>query len=269
MTLAVGVATPDGVVIAADSRTSNNVRVITDFTHKVFQVGGCAVGTAGLAFVEGKNISGKVIEFRTALAEVSDPSEVAARLSDHFGPKVDAEITTAAGQIDASKGDVLTFLVGGYHAGFGSIYEVGLPSRTIQCAADSSKNPGALWRGQWEVFQRLVNGIDGLKLTELVQGDPAKQAALSLLQPDLEHLKYFIPWAALNLQDAIDFARLAIRTTIDIQRLTHGYQDKPFVAPVPGVGGPIEIAAVKPTGFQWVQQTLLDADRPAGSAVKA
>ena len=63
MTLAIAVATADGIVVAADSRTTFNPtdqpqRVLSDFTHKVFRVGNCAVATYGFAFLLGRNVAG-------------------------------------------------------------------------------------------------------------------------------------------------------------------------------------------------------------------
>jgi hypothetical protein len=69
----------------------------------------------------------------------------------------------------------------------------------------------------------------------------------------------------MNIQDAIDFSVLLIRTTMDVQRLTNGTTADPGV--FPGVGGPIEIALVTAkNGFEWVQRTSLLAERPSGQA---
>jgi len=55
MTLVIGVATGDGLVLAADSRTTQALvdkpwRVLSDFTNKVFEVGRFAAATAGWHF---------------------------------------------------------------------------------------------------------------------------------------------------------------------------------------------------------------------------
>src|ERR1700674_4216165 len=81
MTLAVAVVTADGVVVAADSRTTfngttsdgqNMSRVLSDFTHKVFQVGNVAVASYGFAFVNGRNIAGHMGDFvRTEIPVVT------------------------------------------------------------------------------------------------------------------------------------------------------------------------------------------------------
>lgn len=67
MTLVMGVAPGDGLVLAADSRTSwtpqdQHWRVLSDNTHKVFQVGQFAAATSGWAFLLGRNIATHVFE---------------------------------------------------------------------------------------------------------------------------------------------------------------------------------------------------------------
>src|SRR5207245_973082 len=92
-----------------------------------------------------------------------------------------------------------------------------------------------------------------------------KLPQLEDLQGELRSLEYSVPFGLMNLQDAVDFAAFAIRTTIDVQRLTHGTFGLP--GSFPGVGGPIEIAAVTAIdGFRWVQRTDLQGERPAGEA---
>ena len=80
MTLAVTVVCQDGVVVAADSRTTlgnhRMLRVGSDFTHKVFESGGVAVATYGEAFVDDRSIASHMAEF--AVVEAGN--------CDHPGP---------------------------------------------------------------------------------------------------------------------------------------------------------------------------------------
>jgi len=55
-------------------------------------------------------------------------------------------------------------------------------------------------------------------------------------------------FAAMPLQDAVDYAVHLIRTTIDTMR---------FEPRFPGVGGPIDVLAVTPTEMRWVQRKEL------------
>lgn len=58
-------------------------------------------------------------------------------------------------------------------------------------------------------------------------------------------------FAAMPLQDAIDYALHLIRTTSDTLR---------FEPRFPTVGGPIDVLVVKPEGMQWVQRKGLRGD---------
>jgi len=55
-------------------------------------------------------------------------------------------------------------------------------------------------------------------------------------------------FAAMPLQDAVDYAAHLIRTTIDTMR---------FEPRFPGVGGAIDVLAVTPAGMRWVQRKEL------------
>ena len=87
------------------------------------------------------------------------------------------------------------------------------------------------------------------------------------MMPLLDTCRYRIPFDSMNLQDAIDFAVLCIRTTIDVQRLTLGTVALAPEFSWPGVAGPIEMATVTAaTRYRWVQRTLVQGERPAGGA---
>ena len=262
MTVIVAVATADGLVIAADSRTTVSAagrptRVVSDYTHKVFECGSCAIGTYGEAFLGVRNIAAHVGDFVQQLPPEYEVDRVAADLATFIGPAVDADIASE-GTTLAPGQDVLGFLVAGYQGALGKVYEVGLPSRTVTQALDSDQGQGALWRGQTDVIRRLVKGVDFEELLPLET--TAQQEAYDELRPLFGGLEYIIKFESMNLQDAIDFATFAIRTTIDTRRLTHGTFGKP--GSWPSVGGPIEIAAVRHgRGFTWVQRTQLRGER--------
>jgi hypothetical protein len=272
MTLAVTVVCQDGVVVAADSRTTlanhRMLRVGSDFTHKVFEAGGVAVVTYGEAFVADRSIASHMAEFAVAEAGNCDhPGTAAHRLAAFFGDRYDAQPDGEDGEVPPPGVAALGFLVGGYDdAGVGEAWEVTLPERAVEPIATTANGGGAAWRGQSDVVTRIVRGSD-LELLERLAAVHEATGHLDALSPLLEACGYRIPFDSMNLQDGIDFAVLCIRTTIDVQRLTLG----PFAtAPEfswPGVGGPIEIATVTPRrGFGWVQRTSVQGERPAGMA---
>jgi hypothetical protein len=277
MTLAVTVVCQDGVVVAADSRTTlgnhRMFRVGSDFTHKVFESGGVAVATYGEAFVDDRSIASHMAEFAVVEAGNCDhPGPVADRLAAFFGDRYDAQW---AGPGDETASDdapppgvaALGFLVSGYDdAGVGEAWEVTLPDRAVEQIATTANGGGAAWRGQSDVVTRIVRGAD-LELLVRLAALNKMSGEVDAVMPLLDECSYRIPFDSMNLQDGIDFAVLCIRTTIDVQRLTLGPLATSPEFSWPGVGGPIEIATVTATGgFGWVQRTTVQGERPAGLA---
>ncbi len=277
MTLAVTVVCQDGVVVAADSRTTlgnhRMLRVGSDFTHKVFAPGGVAVATYGEAFVDDRSIASHMAEFAVVEAGNCDhPGPTARRLAVFFGDRYDADRAgddAGPDDPDAPPPDVATlgFLVSGYDdAGVGEAWEVTLPSRAVEQIATTVNGGGAAWRGQSDVVTRMVRGAD-LDLLMRLAAVNGMGGELDAVMPLLDECSYRIPFDSMNLQDGIDFAVLCIRTTIDVQRLTLGPLATAPEFSWPGVGGPIEIATVTATGgFRWVQRTSVQGERPAGMA---
>lgn len=273
MTLAVTVVCQDGVVVAADSRTTlanhRMLRVGSDFTHKVFESGGVAVATYGEAFVADRSIASHMAEFAVVEAGNCDhPGPTARKLAAFFGDRYDAHVDELAAEETPPPGvAALGFLVSGYDdAGVGEAWEVTLPDRSVDTIATTANGGGAAWRGQSDVVTRIVRGSD-LELLERLAAAHRFTEELRALEPLLDACSYRIPFDSMNLQDGIDFAVLCIRTTIDVQRLTLGPVATTPEFSWPGVGGPIEIATVTPRrGFGWVQRTSVQGERPAGMA---
>jgi hypothetical protein len=278
MTLAVTVVCQDGVVVAADSRTTlgnhRMLRVGSDFTHKVFAPGGVAVATYGEAFVDERSIASHMAEFAVVEAgNCAHPGPTARQLAAFFGDRYDAQLAALGDarddDADPPPPDVATlgFLVSGYDdAGVGEAWEVTLPGRAVEQIATTANGGGAAWRGQSDVVTRMVRGAD-LELLVRLAAVNEMGDELDAMMPLLDECSYRIPFDSMNLQDGIDFAVLCIRTTIDVQRLTLGPLATAPEFSWPGVGGPIEIATVTATvGFAWVQRTSVQGERPAGMA---
>lgn len=274
MTLAVTVVCQDGVVVAADSRTTlgnhRMLRVGSDFTHKVFAPGGVAVATYGEAFVDERSIASHMAEFAVVEAgNCAHPGPTARKLAAFFGDRYDGHRAALGDDEGAPPPGVaaLGFLVSGYDdAGVGEAWEVTLPDRAVEQIATTANGGGAAWRGQSDVVTRIVRGAD-LELLVRLAAVHKLGAELDAVMPMLDECSYRIPFDSMNLQDGIDFAVLCIRTTIDVQRLTLGPLATAPEFSWPGVGGPIEIATVTATGgFAWVQRTSVQGERPAGMA---
>jgi hypothetical protein len=136
------------------------------------------------------------------------------------------------------------------------VLEFLLPSGTVNVVGVTT-NPGAAWRGQPDVLSRLLFGVDRTRVDPSAW--PAAQRAA------LDALPYLIQWPIFALQDAVDFATFAVRTTIDVQRFTDGTAGSPGGDPT--CGGPIEVATIVwPGDISWVQQTRLVAPTAPGRA---
>jgi hypothetical protein len=185
-------------------------------------------------------------------------------LAESFRQRYEAHIAENP-QETPPPGDIaFGFLVGGYLDGRGKTLEITYPDGDVIERNDSVDNPGALWRGQTDVISRLVKGVDMGALAVAAEAD-GKQQQVQDLEETFKGIEYLIPFNAMTLQDAVDFAIFAIRTTIDTQRLTYGLLRYP--GSWPGVGGPIELTTVTATdGLRWVQRIEIQAERRAGEA---
>ncbi len=269
MTLAVTVVCQDGVVVAADSRTTltnyRTSRVGSNFTHKVFGSGRVAVATWGEAFVLGRSVASHMAEFAAAEAGNCDHPEVAAeRLAGHFGDLFDQMLPTDADLAAPAQQSVLGFLVAGYdERGVAEAWEVNVLHRSIGLVATTEDGGAAVWRGQSDVVNRLLLGYDEELLLRLAS-TYHREREHRALRPLLDQCTYRIPFDTMNLQDGIDLAVLCIGTTMAVQRFSLGaLADAPGFS-WPGVGGPVEIATVTAAaGFAWVQRTSVAGAQPA------
>ena len=162
MTLAVTVVCQDGVVVAADSRTTlanhRMLRVGSDFTHKVFESGRVAVATYGDAFVGMRSIASHMAEFAVVESGRCDhPGPAARRLAEFFGDRYDEQMSDDPDDVSPPPMAALGFLVGGYDDhGVGEAWEVVLPERVVEPIATTAEGGGAAWRGQSEDRKSVV-----------------------------------------------------------------------------------------------------------------
>jgi hypothetical protein len=254
VTIAIGVACPEGLVFAADSRSSllsaNKFRIATDHAQKVFEIGDrFAAVTFGWSTLQGKTIAGVIKEFNAQTAVPGDIDAAAISLRDDLKRRIDAHI--AAGLDPVPTYDVLGFTMGGFDTnGVGHLKRIWLPSGSITDGSTTS-DPGVQWDGEVDAIVRLVWGYDRLRL------DTSKWAKRN--RDKLDEVAYNIPVPWFALQDAIDFAAFVVRTTIDTQRFIDGTVNDPGSSPT--CGGPLQIVTVTSHGgVEWVQQTKLRGD---------
>jgi hypothetical protein len=242
MSLVVTMFVREGIVMAADSRlTLNNTLhqsaqvteqlavTQTDSNFKVFQApGNIGIATYGAGDIGGVPIAGFIESF----------------IEERMGNQR-AEVDRIPGMIldyfAAMKTPPATYFhIGGYKLENGRlaqhVYEVNVQAKSIKRVNKpdpaGAEHLGSWWGGETDLLIRLLNpscwkGSDG-RFYDFAQ--------------------YNIPWQFFTLQDAIDFAVYAVRTTADTMR----FQPRPKT-----VGGPIDVLVIKPKECFWVQKKTL------------
>ncbi len=238
MSLAITLFVREGIVQAADSRLSLNVTRTagegtalslsvgqTDSTNKLFLLEAARVGisTVGAADVAGTPIGGYMQRFEGSIGEARglDVEQVARRLLEFFHklPGPPSVIFHVAGYCQTQ--DQLSQQVWQVEVVNGSVRQMNEPSQQ-----------GAIWSGEADMMARLLSPM-------WQQVSDGQYTPL----PPVE-----IPWGYFTLQDAVDFATYAIRTTIDSMR----FQVRPKT-----VGGPIDVLVIEPSKAYWVQRKVL------------
>lgn len=251
MTIIVGIATPDGVVLGSESRTTRSDgerhRILSDSAEKVFAIKKrFGVATSGMAFIASDTIAGVMDRFLAQhILVLPDSVDAFAEVLGQFFHERFSEWLDSMDEKWDLPGPAITFLVSGYdEVGIGRIYEVGIPGPEVSESLADTVSGGAMWRGQTDVIGRMIKGIDwGLLLRS------EHKASDELLQL-FEGFEYS-GLDPITVQDALDYASFLIQTTIDMQRFSDGTFADPGL--VPGCGGPLQLLVVDRNGTRWAQ----------------
>lgn len=153
--------------------------------------------------------------------------------------------------------NTINFIVAGIEKDrVGYAYSVAIPQGVI-AENNTATNQGAVWVGQTDVLLRILKGY-ALEIfnLEFMSGD---QKLTKKYAEQLGKLEYNINYAAMPLQDAIDFSILITRTTESVQRFSDGTQLSP--GGTTGVGGGVDVAVITPEkGFVWIKKKELHAE---------
>lgn len=250
MSFVVTVYVPEGIVMASDSRQSLTIErktaegeklppiqaVASDFTYKLFllkqqEVGISAYGETLLGRVQMESHIKRLEEER--LKDNDTVDKVADKLMAYFRGKFPQANTV-------------------FHvAGFKKEEGVSIPHVYV-CHIGKDKRErvnfdintnrvkyGCSWGGETDVILLLLKPYQ-------VLGPDNKPAPVT---------SFPIAWDSMNVQDAIDFAIYAVRTTVDTVR----FQVRPKT-----VGGEIDVLLLTPLEGQWVQKKQLHGERKIG-----
>lgn len=242
MSLVVTIHVREGIVMAADSRLTLNTKeqqgdsqIVnlavghSDSSYKLFLAPqGVGISTYGAADIEGVPIAGYVDSFMATKLKDEPPAieEVAKRLCDHFGgftPVPDTHFHVAGYSKIRDPPDQ-------------EVWRVDVLSKQVSRCGQPGEQ-GATWGGEVDILGRLLQPVAQIdQQDKIVEKFPV----------------YQIPFGFFSLQDAIDFAVFAVRSTIDAIR----FQPRPKT-----IGGPIDVLVIKPTGAVWIQRKELRVER--------
>lgn len=261
MSLIVTVWTNEGIVMGSDSRVSFSsllapnipVNVQTghyfDTQEKTFICpNNCGISTCGAASLQKKNITGYIKEYiETQVISTTSVHDTAYNLQTYIqGIDSVAEVHfIVAGydtQTNGTKVQEVYWIVTGANGGVTQ-----LPTNSF----------GVKWDGEVDTLTRIIKPhfmcnqpiqIPGLTLN-VASGTMNVGDAIVLPKSQTAVVpENVIPWDAMTLQDAIDFVRYAINTTIDTMRFTNVNKT---------VGGAIDILVIKPNKTQWIAHKKL------------
>ncbi len=239
MSLIITVYCSEGIVMASDSRSSyshtekvdppqegmasllieHNGIHFTDTAYKTFiSPNGVGISTCGASSINGKPITGMIEEFLRANSELS-VTDMAYCIHNFFQTIAPYQSTE--------------FIIAGYEEIENKlcqkIYRANTTNEKVEII--NTDTHGAIWGGENDILSRLLSD---LYLQEI---SPERKVNYT------KHIGYPILWDYFTLQDSIDFAEYAIKTTIDTMK---------FQGRVKTVGGPIDILVIKPSGAQWI-----------------
>jgi len=224
----------EGIVMASDSRTTFNLKPrqkeetpgqtgihFSDTAYKTFLMpNNAGLSVCGEGDIGGVPIGGYVESFiREKINEDVPVDQVPDLLLEYFG-RFDP--------VPASQ-----FLLGGYKKA-GDAYEQQVWSVRLRDGRKVFINrnlQGATWAGETDVMGRFFMNVYS-KRGEEYKSLPAHK----------------VSWNYFTLQDAIDFAVYAVRTTIDTMRFQMRYKT---------VGGPVDVLVIKPDQAIWAARKEL------------
>jgi hypothetical protein len=254
MSLGIVIKSPEGLVLAAESRVTltttlaNGQQLHTNFDNATklisfnYPNAGVAAVTYGQAAIGIRTVNSFLPEFEANLP--GDPLPVAEfshRLSTFFVAQWNVLVP------QPYQGPNITFVVGGFDSGepYGKVFLFDIPAAPDP-VEQSPNDFGITWGGQREIVDRLIRGYDTRLASILQQELTLDQAALNNILQKLAPIQMPIPIQFMGLQDHVNLALFFIETTIAAQTLTLGIR---------GCGGPIDVATItRRDGCKFIQR---------------
>jgi hypothetical protein len=240
MSFVITVYIPGGIVMASDSRQTIGIQrneetaknfppipiVSSDYVYKTYLLQKAQVGisTFGEAFLGKMATDYHLKKFEEEeVLEIDDVESIAQKLLSFF--KASFPLADTSFHIAGYKKEDKISVPYVYHS---NIKRAEL--KRLNYVRDNNQiTYGASWGGESDI------------ITEILQPAWIKDSTGELKQ----FPKPQIIWDIMSLQDAIDFAVYAVKTTIDTMR----FQARPKT-----VGGPIDVLLITPDGTNWIKR---------------
>lgn len=260
MSLSVIVRGPEGLVIAAESRSlvpftlpnGSTIPINFDGTNKLltfdYPHNFVAAVTYGLGGIADRPVYSFMPEIEATLAteERMPVQEFSRKLSSFFVNEWDNRP-----ELKNYTGMPITFLVGGFNEGelYSHTYEMHIPFKP---EPNELPQIGINWGGQRELVDRLVKGYDPALTEHLSKAWPLTEEHVKDMPAIAQPLEVVFPLGAMGLQGYVDVAILLIRTTIETQRLALYLR---------ACGGHIDVATItRREGLRYVQRKEIEGE---------
>lgn len=270
MSLGIIIKSPEGLVLAAESRVTLGAQINSPIGSQQFTVNfdnankllsfnepfeKFGVVTYGLAVLGGIRTAQSLLpEFESTLGKEKKLSvlDFSKRLSDFFNEKWKVLMPS---HIQIPIGQGMYFNVAGFDddESYGKVFQFEIPGKPEPVEQNpklgDKENFGIIAGGQNEIMARLLLGYDPRLFNILLQNKIVRQEQLPTIYAMLEPLKLQVPIQLMPLQDCINLAVLLIRTTIDAQSLSIGIR---------GCGGAIDVALIKKShALKFIQEKII------------
>ncbi len=243
MTIVASVKVRDGLVLGTDSMTSildGEGFFLKSYSNarKLFQIGDLPIAamTYGAGNMGQRSIENLFNEFSSVVLKRKTTVESVAKALYVF---FKSAYVTAFGPNATT---VFGLFIAGYSRGssFPEEWEFELPQSQAPQRVRKPTEFGSSWRGVPIPFIRLYMGFDPRILEELSKRGVERELLLECVTPFQSPIVY----DGMPLQDAVNFARFILNTTIGISSFELG---------VPSCGGPLQVAAITSNnGFEWI-----------------
>ena len=266
MSLIISIRTYEGIVMASDSRATSSINVsngrreihFSDTSYKTFCLGArFGISTCGDAQVRGRSIAHWMRIFEK---EQFNNNWSVLSLAQNLGTFF-AGLKPAGGVV---------FHIAGYEVEAESTlvpatYRVYVLSNGAAEIDPQGRGPGALWDGETETLSRLIKGVLLVEKNDIIKMDVLTQTSEdengNKRTSELRNYNavpggctYFpsarIDFDCFTIQDAVDFAKYAIKTTIETIK---------FKAQSLTVSEPIDILVIDEEGAHWLARKELHA----------